>query len=589
MGLEFRLLGPLEVFDGPRRVPVPQPRQRALLAALLLHARQVVPADQLLERVWERDRPANARATLHTAVNRLRRRLGPDLIETRWPGYLIAVERDQVDTTRFLAMVDQAERAGDPEHAARVLTEALALWRGPALADVDADLLRRDLLVELTERNQQAVELLVDARLRLGQHAALVPELRLLTERFPTRERLWAQLMTALFLCDRRAEALETYRAARDRFVELLGLEPGEQLRAIERAILAGELLPPAGAAGWRRPRQLPLDPPVFAGRSELVADLAERLTTRRDTTPVVAVYGGPGVGKSALAVRVAHRVAVTFPDGQFHVRLGSGVETAEVLGELLNASGASASAPGLAAAWRSHSAGRRFLLVIDDAWSAEQVEQLLPGGPGSAVIVTSRIDLRGLAVSHGAWAVALDVLSSAEARELLARVLGEKRVVAEEAAVAELVRLCVRLPLALRIAAANVAQYGSVAELVAVLRTNLLDRLAVAGDPRAAVRVAFDQSYSRLDDEDARLFRLLGCAPVDVTAEFAAGMLGEPVGLASSRLETLAGVGLLQRHRPARYRLHELLRRYARVAPRPAGEPPITCQQPIVTTLEVT
>jgi DNA-binding SARP family transcriptional activator len=586
MGLDFRLLGQLEVFDGPRRVPVPQPRQRALLAALLLHAGRVVPADELLDRVWERTRPDNARAALHTAVSRLRRRLGQDLIETRPPGYLIAVERDQVDTTRFLAMVGQAERTGDPAVTVRVLTEALALWRGPALADIDADSLRRDLLVELTERRGQAVEHLVDARLRLGQHAALVPELRLLTVRHPTRERLWGQLMTALSRCGRRAEALETYRSARRRLVELLGLEPGEQLRELERAILAGDLLPAAAADGWRPARQLPLDPPVFAGRAGLVADLAERLTARRDTTPVVAVHGGPGVGKSALAVRVAHRVAEAFPDGQFHVRLGGDVETAQVLGQLLHASGAGAQAPG-PAAWRSHSARRRFLLVIDDAVGTEQVEHLLPGGPGSAVIVTSRTDPRGLAVSHGAWPVELDVLSGAEARDLLARVLGEDRVAAEEAAVEELVELCAGLPLALRIAAANAAQHSSVAELVAALRTDPLDRLVVPGDPRTAVRAAFDRSYRGLDDGGARLFRLLGSAPVDVTAALAARLLGEPVTSAARRLEALAGAGLLRRHPPARYRLHGLLRRYARVAPRRGGEPPVAGQQPIVTTLE--
>ncbi|GAA1700795.1 BTAD domain-containing putative transcriptional regulator [Fodinicola feengrottensis] len=569
--------------DGTRLIQIRQPRQRALLTALLVRPGQIVPADSLIERLWPQMSLVHARRALHTAISRLRQVLGDTdsiLIRTQTPGYLIDVSVEQLDTGQFEGLLQRAaHHHADPAARGELLAAALRLWRGPLLADVDVDLLSQDELVGITERRELALEWRIQADLETGKHAAMIPELSQLTTEFPARERFWEHLMVALYRVGRQAEALEAYQTARRRLAETLGIEPSAALRTLEKDILnhADWLAAPAGGAEhpWRLQRQLPLRDPLFSGRTDLIASIACRLTRLSKTVSIVAVHGGPGVGKSAFALQVAHDVTRHFPDGQWYVRLdGAGRaprDPAEVLAELLSSSGLhAASIPaGLdarAAAWRTRIADRRVLLVLDDARSVEQIEPLLPGAPGSAVLVTSRTDLRALRVSAGAVSVPLDILTAAEARALLRAALDAPDACGTD--IDDLTEICAMLPLALRIAAANLASRPghTAGQLVAELRAgDLLGQLAVVDDQRAAVRAAFQQSYQRLDPVDATLFRRLGLVPgPHVTAEGAASLLATSADVAAHRLDVLATASLLQHHEAGRYRLHDLLRRYA-------------------------
>lgn len=584
------MLGPLEVDDGSgQTIPIRQPRQRSILASLLLRRERVVSAGTLITRLWVDTSALQARRSLHTAVSRLRQALGDtdgSLVRTQAPGYRLDVPADRTDAGRFDDLVERAaQAAGDPAARADLLTQALGLWRGRPYADVDTNGFGNEELVRLTERRDQALEWRIEADLALGNHAALIPELRQLTSRFPARERLWAHLMLALYRVGRQAEALEAYQSARRHLAETLGIQPGGQLRQLERDILnhadrlaAGSAMVAAGPHGpadhpWRLQRQLPLRDPLFTGREGLLNQISERLTSA-DTVPVVVLQGGPGVGKSALALQAAHALAARFPDGQWYVRLPAAVvagrDPAEILAELLSSSGMpSSSIPdGLearAAAWRSRIADRRVLLLLDDAANVDQVECLLPGTPGSAVLVTSRAELRSLAVTHGATLLPLDVLTATEARTLLHSALGRPTA---DPALDELATLCGMLPLALRIAAAQLIGPPALdpAQLVADLRDgDLLGALSIGADRRVAVRAAFDHSYQALPEQDALLFRRLGLIPAPpVSPEAAAALLDSDLAAASAGLERLASASLLQRTAPGRYRGHDLLLRYA-------------------------
>nr|WP_272954707.1 BTAD domain-containing putative transcriptional regulator [Kribbella sandramycini] len=553
--------------------------QRTVLATLLLRANSVVLVDELIERVWDGAPPAKAKAALQVQVVRLRSALGSaSPIETVPGGYRIVVEPGELDVERFDSLIRDADRTADAGVRARCLTDALALWRGPALVDVPGESLRRDFVPALAESRLQALEQRIDAELSLGRHAALIAELRVLTGEHPLRERFWAQLMIALYRSEQQAEALETYRTVRRLLTDVLAVEPGPELRRLEREVLEGVTeLSQAPAVrlvdSWEPQYQLPREASGVVGRDLVVDELAERLSG--DSVPVVAIHGGAGVGKSTLAVRIAHRVRESFPDGQWFVRLDGaqrgGRDAADVLGELLLASGVAGTAiprgaSARSAALRARLAGRRVLLVLDDAAGAAQVEDLIPGTEGSAVLVTSRQDLRPLAVRHGSHGLQLPVLTADAGTALLTAVLGAERVAADAVAVAELVELCARLPLALRIAGANLSLHPerSIAGYVDELRAgDRLSRLQVAGDD--AVRAAFDLSYRGLDPAAARTFRLLGTIPgPDFTAESAAVLLGTTYAEAERLLEVLAATSLIQHYLPGRYQFHDLLRLYA-------------------------
>ena len=601
--MEFRILGPLEVWEHGRAVSLGGPKQRALLAALLLDANQVVPACRLVAELWGGEPPATAENLLHGYVSQLRRHLRPpqggraprQMLVTRPPGYLLRLEHGVLDLHRFEQLVEQSRLAleGDaPERAAAALGEALGLWRGPALGDVALRGACRSKVAQLEERRVAALEERAEADLRRGRHLDLTGELQALVAAHPLRERLRAQLMFALYRSGRQAEALAAYRDGRRLLSEELGLEPGPVLQRLEHAILAADpaLEPPAPttvagglpSAAARALCHLPADLADFTGREGALAALAELLGREPEehatAVAVAAVSGMAGVGKSAVAVRAAYRLRRRFPDGQLYVNLrgtGTGaLAPGEVLGSLLLALGVEPAAlpQGVEErAWRYRAllADRRVLLVLDGAADEAQVRPLLPGGAGCAALVTSRARLAGLEAAHQ---LELPVMSPAEAVGLLAKVAGRKRVAAEPVAAETIARRCGHLPLAVRVAGARLAarphwRLGRLAERLGAERRRL-DELR-AGD--LEVRASFAAGLGAQDDAARRAFRLLGLVEVaEFTARTAAAPLDLPVAEAEEQLERLVDAHLVEvaGQEPAgwtRYRLHGLLRGFAR------------------------
>ncbi|MBW4719716.1 AfsR/SARP family transcriptional regulator [Saccharothrix obliqua] len=581
--VEFRVLGPLQVLVDGEPVAVRAGRQRSLLVSLLMRAGSSVSVDELAEHIWGAEPPARARGTLQTYVMRLRQVLGPAVpIRTVPDAYLIDVDERTIDVVRFEQLVEEGEQeraAGRLEAASAIFTAALALWRGPAMVDVPSEVLHRDEVPRLGERRLHVEERRVEVDLELGRHAELIPELARLTSEHPLRERLWAQLMVALYRSGRQADALGAYRKVSALLADELGIDPGDELRRVHQQVLSGAPALDLGTTAPRErvvPSQLPADIGDFVGRGEAVR-LIEALLRTAQGVPVVTLAGPPGVGKTALAVHAAHQLRRYFPDGQLYVNLrgyaqGPPLNAVDVLPRFLRAQGVPPESVPLdqdeqEAMFRSRLTGQHVLLVLDNAANAEQIRPLLPGSPGCAVLVTSRDTLRGLAVSHAASNVRLDVLDRHETRALLAGMLGEDVVAAQEAAADELAELCAHLPLALRIAAANLLSRPetTIAAYVEELRAgNRLAALAVEGDERAAVHAAFDLSYTALKPELAALFRLLSLAPGDITPDVAAALGGLTTQDARRRLDRLATANLVDNHAPGRYQFHDLLRDYA-------------------------
>ncbi|MEN3613661.1 BTAD domain-containing putative transcriptional regulator [Plantactinospora sp. ZYX-F-223] len=570
-------------------------RQRALLAALLVQPARPVAVDELVAAIWGPAAPENPRAAVHTCVTRLRRSLDeagaePVRIERQVGGYRLAIDPQDVDVGRFevaLRRAEAARKAADPATEATFLRAALDLWRGEPLVDVGSDYLDREVVPRLVELRLAALERRIDLDLRApGDHSALVGELHGLTGRHPLRERFWVQLMIGLTRCGRRGEAFAVYRDLRRRLREELGVDPGEEVQRVHLALLRGDP-PPTGdsddptravpeTAPWTASCQLPLDVGDFVGRGRELKQLLDELRQPAGGGPaVVVVSGPPGVGKSALGIRVAHQVRADFPDGQWYVRLrGAGPgrrDPAHVLAELLRTAGVNP--VGLpdgtderAALLRSRLADRRVLLLLDDAADAAQVAPLLPGRPGCAVLITSRSDLGGVTALYGARRLVLGLLVPDEAHELLRRIVGPDQLGAEEAA--ELADLCGRLPLALRIVAANLAGRPSLDPSRYASQLAAGDRLAkltADGDENLTVRSAFDLSYAGSDEAQRRAFRLLGLVPgPDVSVPGAAALFGLDEERAGRLLDQLAAANLVERHTMERFRLHDLLRLYA-------------------------
>lgn len=578
-GPEFRLLGPLEVRQNGQVVPVRAGKHRALLASLLLRSNRVVQVGELVEALWGDYPPARIKGTLQTYVMRLRQVLGePSPIHTTPEGYLLAVPANRIDVHRFTtgaARARQAVQDGDLVGAKAAYAETMGLWRGPALADVPSEALLRDEVPRLTELMMRLHEERTEVELALGNHEQLVPVLRGLTNDHPLRERFWSQLMLALYRSSRQAEALEVFRQVDRMLDEQLGIDPSEDLRAMHQSILVGdprlaapqvEPEPVGEPADTAVPAQLPGDLVDFVGRTALV-DRITRLLAPGDlgtAVPIVTLSGGPGIGKTALAVHVAHRLRARFPDGQLYVDLrgyglGPPTATVDVLSRFLRALGVPPEQIPLevdeqSSMFRSLLTGRRMLLVLDNASAPDQVRPLLPGASSCPVLVTSRDDLRGLIAMNGARRVPLDVLEPAESVRLLGGVIGAAATEAEPAAVEELVARCAHLPLALRVAAANLASRPgrSVAEYLAELPGD---------EPLAAV----DLAYGALTADRQRLFRLLSLVPgPDFTADAAANVGDIEVAEASALLADLAATNLLQRPVPGRYQFHDELMLFA-------------------------
>ena len=586
--MEIQLLGPVELWVDGRQVGLGPPQQRTVAAALALEAGRVVPVDRLVALVWPGEPPPSARNALQALVSRLRRLLaGTEArLLTRPPGYLLGVDPATVDAHRFRALVGAARAEPDDLRAAEAFRQALALWRGPALADLPPEP-RERLGPALEEARWSALEDRLAVDLRLWRHRELLPELAELVRQQPGRERLVAAQVTALALAGRPAEALDAYDRFRRHLAAEHGTDPGPELRRLHLAVVRGEPLtasPERVEPDWPAPAQLPPAPTAFVGRAaELAAMEAVRTTADREdragTAVLTSVEGAGGIGKTALAVHWAHRARRHYPDGQLYVDLrGFGLDgplaADEALARLLRALGVEPNAvpPGeeeRAALFRSRTAGRRLLVLLDNARSSDHVRPLLTGSAGCLTVVTSRRRLDGLSVRDGAAAVRLDVVSAAVARELLARVAGGSRLAAEVAATDQLVELCDGLPLALRLAAVRLAGAPelSVAALAAELADDRrrLDALAVEeGD--TTVRAVLAGSLRALPPDAAGMFRLLGLLPgPDVEPRAAAALAGIPAERAAALLDRLAADHLLEPAGGGRFGMHDVVRLYAR------------------------
>jgi DNA-binding SARP family transcriptional activator/tetratricopeptide (TPR) repeat protein len=604
--VEIRLLGPVRIGVADRVLNAGVRKQRFVLAVLALEANRPVSTDRLVALVWPEDPPATARGMIHTYVSGLRAvlsRAGPagDVmrLDREEPGYVLRCDPERVDLHRFRALVAAARQATGDEHRARVLSEALALWRGPALAGVTDEDTRARLCRGLEEARLTAVEDLIDARLRLGGHGELIDELIALTGDHPYRPRLAGALMRALHHAGRTAEALRTYQDLRRRLSDELGLDPPPDLRELHLATLRGEpgatapqppehadpapgpgrtaTAPGGPERGAPRPAQLPATPATFTGRTaELDRLLGLVPGDGPPSTVLIGVIDGmAGVGKTALAVHAAHRLAPRFPDGQLFLDLHGHtqgippVEPAAALDRMLRALGL----PGeripphpddRAVLLRSVLAGRRMLILLDNAAGESQVTPLLPGAPGCLVLVTSRARLAGL---EAATPLSLDVLPHDDALALFTRTADVRCPDGEGSEpLSEIVELCGRLPLAIRLAAARLrSRPGWTAAHLADRLRDGRQRLTELRIGPHSVTAAIDLSRRHLAPDRERMFRLLGLHPgADIDAHAAAALADTTVRHARRLLDDLVDAHLLQEPTAGRYRFHDLLRAYA-------------------------
>ena len=587
--VEIEVLGPLRVSVAGHQVDLPGGRLPVLLAVLAMSAGQVVSVDRLATAVWGAAVAVDVRPNVQSNVKRLRRLLGADVIATRGVGYALDVDPDHVDALRFVRLLDGAAAARDEATERALLDGAIALWRGSPFDGMRSEWLEQTQTVRLQERYLTALERRVDLRLAGGSQAELgdaLGELRELTGSHPLRESLWSRLLIVLQRLRRPAEALERYEAVRIRLADELGADPGPELQRIHADLLT-DTPPGAPAPRERVPRLLPADTDAFTGRDDVLAaldELVDRLDEPSRTVAISTIVGAAGIGKTALAVHWAHRVAARFPDGQLYVNLrgfdpgAAPVAPADALRLFLDAlevppQRIPASIDAQAGLYRSLLAGTRMLVVLDNARDIGQVAPLLPGASGCLVLVTSRNELPGLSTAHGARPLNLGVLAPDEAEQMLVRQVGAARSAAEPGATAELIDRCAGLPLALAIVAARAAARPEfpLAALADQLRDSRDDLDAFdAGDSASSVRAVFSWSYDDLSAETVRLFRLLGLHPgPDVTVPAAAALAGRPAAEVRRRLAELSRAHLIIEHAPGRYAFHDLLRAYAREATR--------------------
>ncbi|WP_245966570.1 AfsR/SARP family transcriptional regulator [Sphaerisporangium album] len=603
--------------DG-RELELGTPLQRSILAMLLLREGRAVSPTEMIDAIWGDEAPPRALGALRTYVSRLRAvlepdrspRMRPELLTSVGRGYALRLPPGAFDLAEFERLVTEAEterRAGDLPGAAGTLRRALGLWSGEPLAGAVGPYIESQ-RGRLVERRVGVVETLMELDLELGRHADVVHELIALTSEHPLRERLRGQLMLAYYRCGRQADALAVFGDIRRALVEELGIDPGHELASLHQRILAADPhlawakarpvrqkpasdgdgraeTPAAGAdAGdgehetvqeMPRPAQLPAAVNDFTGRREVVNRLRTLLTSVSggEGVPVAAVSGIGGVGKTTLAVHVAHSLHEVFPDGQLYADLrGYGEEPTapeSVLAAFLRALRIPVDIipDGLAergALFRSLLADRRMIVLLDNARDAEQVEHLLPGTAGCAAIVTSRGKLADL---PSARLVDLEVMEPEEALGLFAAVAGPERVAVEHAAAMDVVAICGFLPLAVRIVAARLAARPAwtVASLVPRLadERRRLDEMRIG---HLGVHATFSLGYGHLDAAQARAFRLLSLPNgPDVSVQAAASLLGLSMTETEDMLESLVDVSLLEAPAPGRYRYHDLLRLFAR------------------------
>ncbi|MEV0186424.1 BTAD domain-containing putative transcriptional regulator [Streptomyces sp. NPDC050625] len=591
--LRFAVLGPVRAWRGPDEVDLGSPKQRAVLAALLLGEGAQLSVETLVDAVWGTGSPGSAVSSLRSYVYRLRQLLGPPAILSVGDGYQMSTCADSLDLTAFRVLVaraDQARRDNDGKSAARYLNDALALWKGTALAGIRGEYAQAQ-RERLDRLRLSALEESFAVRLDLGEHTDVARELAALVAEHPLDERFREMLMLAQYRSGRQAEALMTYSEARSILSDELGIDPGPALQHMHERILRADATltippapthPPQPAPRRTTPAQLPADLPAFVGRAAQLAQV-DLMLDGGDGLPahvgVAVITGMAGVGKSTFAVHWAHRVAPHFPDGQLYINLrgfdpaGLPVSPDRALRTVLESFGSEPislpqDADALAACYRTQFAGRQVLLLLDNARDAQQVRPLIPANPGCMVIITSRNRLSSLIATDGARPLHLDVLTLAEARDFLARRLGISRAAAEPAALDEIIEHCARLPLALSIAAARaLARSAFPLATLAHELANGQSRLNTLSDCDSAtdVRAVFSWSYHALTPAAARLFRLIALHPgPDTSLAAAASLAGLTVPHTQQLLSELTEAHLVDEPVPGRYALHDLLRAYA-------------------------
>ncbi|MEV0318205.1 BTAD domain-containing putative transcriptional regulator [Streptomyces sp. NPDC050658] len=568
--MRFQVLGNFEVLAGDHIRTPSAPKLRKTLALLILRHNQVVSTKELIDELWGMRPPSKAVRAVHTYIYELRRALeepqgltSPCHLLTRPNGYLVQLPCGAVDLNSFRTLVkdgSEALSAGNPARAGRLLARSLSLWRGTALANVDCGELLEPHAAELEESRMRALELRIEADFQLGRHQQLTAELKALAAAMPLHEGVYAKLILALYRSNRRGEALKVFQDLRRHLIRELGLEPGPELQRLQQAVLAADstLDPPAAPeprgpapARWTAvgpPAQLPRDSVDFVGREKVVEELAGELRRGSGDTamPLVSLIGMPGVGKTATAVHLAHSVRREYPDGQLFLSLrgtravpltamdgteqilrGIGVPTDELPTTLA----------GRISMFRTWSSGRRVLLVLDDADSVAQVDPLLPGGTGCAVLITGRSRLYGL---PGARSVRLGPLALRAGVELLARHVGPERIAAEPEAAQGLVRFVEGLPLAVnflgeRLAALPTLQVATVLEGIESAKGVCgLSELAAVG---LDLYGRFEASFSRLDEETRTMALRLALMP---RRRFDVGQAARTLGVGSAVAELL-------------------------------------------------
>jgi DNA-binding SARP family transcriptional activator len=620
--LKFGVLGPVRAWHADRELDLGAPQQRAVLAMLLLAEGRQVAVDALISGLWD-EAPPSATGTVRTYVSRLRRDLeaaggesAAGLIRSAGSGYVIPGRSATLDLNVFRRMVAQAQalKAGDPvekAQAAALLRDALWLGRGEPLADIPGPYARSH-RVWITELQLAANEDRLALEIELGGHVAAAAELQSLLAAEPMRERLCELLMLALYRSGRQLDALAVFEDKRRWLADEFGVDPGPALREMQQRILRTDVslfgtpapshprrgsnasldgsqatpgtsapVPLPVPAALAAPAQLPPNLPVFAGRGRELERLDELVSDEAKTSAgvtIAAIDGMPGMGKTALAVHWAYRVASRFPDGQLYANLrgfepgGAAMTAGEALRGFLQALGAEPQhipedPDARASLYRSMLRERRVLVLLDNARDVAQVRPLLPGAPGCLVIVTSRSRFLSLVTAHGACGVTLEALPAQEALETLAARLGHARLAADPRAIHEIIDRCGGLPLAIAIVAARAAACDdALSEIAGELRdaSTRLDALG-ANDAEADVRTVLSWSYRLLSEPARRLFRLLSlhCGP-DISRNAISSLAGLQKAEAQPLLTELTNARLLTQHRPGRFTWHDLTGVYA-------------------------
>ncbi|SHH06069.1 AfsR/SARP family transcriptional regulator [Streptoalloteichus hindustanus] len=592
--LRFEVLGAVRAWHGGRELALGAPQQRAVLAMLLMRCDQLVAVDELVDGLWGPTPPAQPRTTLRSHISRLRRALVvPNTLVRESDGYLLRVPRQAVDLAAQearLAEAAAAAAAGDVAGAARIGRQVLDQWPAHGLAGIPGPFAEAT-RARLAEQRLRAAEQTLDWQLQTGGHEEAAIELAGLVAAHPMRERLAELLMLAAYRCGRQAEALSVYTDTRRVLDEELGIEPGPGLREMHRRVLRADPLllaspapvDPRGTAARPSPTHLPEDTADFTGRAATLAHLRDAL---RGPRPLVAITGMGGIGKTALAVRLAHQVRERYPDGQLHVDLrGTDRQPAdpgEVAADLLGALGVApaaipASSTERVELLRSVTADRHVLLVLDNAAGAAQIRPLLPTGPHCAVLVTSRHTLPELSWLTG-WSVTrspLTTVNTGEALAMLTAILGEARVSAEADAAVDLAAACGHLPLAIRIIGARLATRPTWS--LSAMTTRLADQDRRLTELRAGdltIRDCFAASHEQLDPELSRAFRLLA---VPTWSGFCVGsataVLDRPPATAEELVEDLVDRGLLDSPQSGWYRYHDLMWLFAHTHPHTTPE----------------